>query len=805
MAQNLVIVESPAKAKTIEKYLGSAFTVRSSFGHIRDLPERGIGIDVEKDFAPEYEVSEDKKEVVAQLRKLAKTADTVWLASDEDREGEAISWHLAEALDLDMSKTKRIVFHEITKSAILKAVDNPRQIDMNLVNAQQARRVLDRLVGFELSPVLWKKVRRGLSAGRVQSVAVRMIVERERAIESFVSTIDFRMEGRFTAPNGAGFLAEYHGSLKDQASVNTLAAGLDLGGFVVASLEQKTSARKPAAPFTTSTLQQEASRKLGLSVSRTMSLAQKLYENGHITYMRTDSVSLSEEAISGARDAVTELYGSSFAQSRKYQTKSAGAQEAHEAIRPTNMLMKSAGGDPSEKKLYELISKRTLASQMADAQIDRTVAQLQNSAIEFTARGEMIAFEGFLKVYREGLDEEEDEAGMLPPLKQNDAVRLQSAQATQRFTRAPGRFTEATLVKALEEEGIGRPSTYAPTISTVQNRGYVAKGVREGEVRPIIYAEWTGGSQWNWDKRDEKYGSDKGRLVPTDIGNLVTDYLVANFSSVMDYSFTAKMEAQFDEVAEGRSQWQSVLGDFYKTFHPMVVESEEGDRVRSIRLLGTHPENGRQISARLARFGPVVMLGGGDDDELDAKFVGIPEPFSLDKITLPEALELLRLPRLVGELEGKPLKANFGRFGPYVQWDKIFASLTAPLTPLNVTEAEAIELVRARVIAAEASLMHTYSTPQGAVELRKGRYGPYLKWDKENVKIPRGTGPEKLTTEEVIELIAKHVPSAGKGKGRGRTGAKTKAAAKPKAKSAAKPKVKSAAKPKAKKAPEGNK
>ena len=387
MAQNLVIVESPAKAKTIEKYLGSAFTVRSSFGHIRDLPERGIGIDVEKDFAPQYEVSEDKKEVVAQLRKLAKTADTVWLASDEDREGEAISWHLAEALDLDMSKTKRIVFHEITKSAILKAVDNPLQIDMNLVNAQQARRVLDRLVGFELSPVLWKKVRRGLSAGRVQSVAVRMIVERERAIESFVSTIYFRMEGRFTAPNGAGFLAEYQGSLKDQASVNTLAAGLDLGGFVVASLEQKTSARKPAAPFTTSTLQQEASRKLGLSVSRTMSLAQKLYENGHITYMRTDSVNLSEEAISGARAAVTELYGSSFAQSRKYQTKSAGAQEAHEAIRPTNMLMKSAGGDASENKLYELIWKRTLASQMADAQIYRTVAQLRNSAIEFTARG----------------------------------------------------------------------------------------------------------------------------------------------------------------------------------------------------------------------------------------------------------------------------------------------------------------------------------------------------------------------------------------------------------------------------------
>jgi len=697
MAQNLVIVESPAKAKTIEKYLGSAFTVRSSFGHIRDLPERGIGIDVAKGFTPEYIVSEDKKDVVAQLRKLAKSADTVWLASDEDREGEAISWHLAEALDLDVAKTKRIVFHEITKTAILKAVDHPRHIDMNLVNAQQARRVLDRLVGFELSPVLWKKVRRGLSAGRVQSVAVRMIVERERAIEQFVSDIDFRMEGRFTAPNGAGFAAEYHGELRDQAAVDALAAALNLGGFRVSSLEQKTAPRKPAAPFTTSTLQQEASRKIGMAVSRTMSLAQKLYENGHITYMRTDSVNLSDEAVNGARHAITELYGASFAQTRRYTTKSAGAQEAHEAIRPTNMLVKSAGNDAAEKKLYELIWKRTLASQMADAQIDRTVAHLSNSTAEFIARGEMISFEGFLKVYREGVDEEEDEAGMLPPLKQGDGVQLASATATQRFTRPPGRFTEATLVKALEEEGIGRPSTYAPTISTIQNRGYVAKGVREGEVRHVAFAEWTGGSQWNWAQREEKFGSDKGRLVPTDIGNLVTDYLVAHFGGVMDYSFTAKMEAQFDEVAEGRAEWQQVLADFYSKFHPLVTESEESERVRSVRVLGTHPESGRQVSARLAKFGPVVMLGGGDGDEADAKFVGIPEPYTLDKISLPEALELLRLPRLVGTYEGKPLRANFGRFGPYIQWDKTFASITPPATPLNVTEAEAIAFVESKL------------------------------------------------------------------------------------------------------------
>ena len=772
MSQNLVIVESPAKAKTIEKYLGSAFTVRSSFGHIRDLPERGIGIDVTKNFAPEYVVSDDKKDVVAQLRKLAKTAETVWLASDEDREGEAISWHLAEALDLDMSKTKRIVFHEITKTAILKAVENPRHIDMNLVNAQQARRVLDRLVGFELSPVLWKKVRTGLSAGRVQSVAVRMIVERERAIEQFVSDIDFRMEGRFAAPNGAGFSAEYHGNLTDQAAVDALAAALALGGFGVRSLEQKTAPRKPAAPFTTSTLQQEASRKLGMAVSRTMSLAQKLYENGHITYMRTDSVNLSDEAVNGARSAITEMYGASFAQTRRYTTKSAGAQEAHEAIRPTNMMVKSAGGDAAEKKLYELIWKRTLASQMADAQIDRTVAHLSNSAAEFIARGEMIAFEGFLKVYREGVDEEEDEAGMLPPLKQGDAVELRSAMATQRFTRPPGRFTEATLVKSLEEEGIGRPSTYAPTISTIQKRGYVAKGVREGEVRHVAFAEWTGGSHWNWAQREEKFGSDKGRLVPTDIGNLVTDYLVAHFGGVMDYSFTAKMEAQFDEVAEGRAEWQTILGDFYAKFHPLVTQSEESERVRSIRVLGTHPESGRQVSARLARFGPVVMLGGGDGDEADAKFVGIPEPFTLDKITLPDALELLRLPRVVGTYEGKPLRANFGRFGPYVQWDKTFASITAPMTPLSVTEAEAIELVQAKIASAAAAVIKTFSTPQGEVDLLKGRFGPYLKWGKENVKIPRGTEPESLTADDVLDLIAKHQPSTG-AKGRGKSAAKS--------------------------------
>ena len=772
MSQNLVIVESPAKAKTIEKYLGSAFTVRSSFGHIRDLPERGIGIDVTKNFAPEYVVSDDKKDVVAQLRKLAKTAETVWLASDEDREGEAISWHLAEALDLDMSKTKRIVFHEITKTAILKAVENPRHIDMNLVNAQQARRVLDRLVGFELSPVLWKKVRTGLSAGRVQSVAVRMIVERERAIEQFVSDIDFRMEGRFAAPNGAGFSAEYHGNLTDQAAVDALAAALALGGFGVRSLEQKTAPRKPAAPFTTSTLQQEASRKLGMAVSRTMSLAQKLYENGHITYMRTDSVNLSDEAVNGARSAITEMYGANFAQTRRYTTKSAGAQEAHEAIRPTNMMVKSAGGDAAEKKLYELIWKRTLASQMADAQIDRTVAHLSNSAAEFIARGEMIAFEGFLKVYREGVDEEEDEAGMLPPLKQGDAVELRSAMATQRFTRPPGRFTEATLVKSLEEEGIGRPSTYAPTISTIQKRGYVAKGVREGEVRHVAFAEWTGGSQWNWAQREEKFGSDKGRLVPTDIGNLVTDYLVAHFGGVMDYSFTAKMEAQFDEVAEGRAEWQTILGDFYSKFHPLVTQSEESERVRSIRVLGTHPESGRQVSARLARFGPVVMLGGGDGDEADAKFVGIPEPFTLDKITLPEALELLRLPRVVGTYEGKPLRANFGRFGPYVQWDKTFASITAPMTPLSVTEAEAIELVQAKIASAAAAVIKTFSTPQGEVDLLKGRFGPYLKWGKENVKIPRGTEPESLTADDVLDLISKHQPSTG-AKGRGKSAAKS--------------------------------
>ena len=776
MAKNLVIVESPAKAKTIEKFLGPDFKVESSFGHIRDLPARDLGVDLDREFAPKYAVSTDKKEVVKKLKKLAKESETVWLASDEDREGEAIAWHLAEALELDALKTNRIVFHEITKGAILKAIEQPRRIDMDLVNAQQARRVLDRIVGFELSPVLWKKVKRGLSAGRVQSVAVRLIVEREREIQSFQSESDFRIHAQFANVQGQPFQAEMPHGIGEKSAVESTLASLGTHPFHVAELEKKAATRKPSAPFTTSTLQQEAARKLGFSVNRTMSLAQGLYENGFITYMRTDSVNLSQEALQGAAAAITQQYGASYVQTRAYSTKAKGAQEAHEAIRPTNLSVQNAGLDPAQKRLYDLIWKRTMASQMADAKLERTTAQVENAAgLRFVARGEMIAFDGFLKVYREGVDEEEEDTGLLPTLSKGDAVTLLHATAQQRFTRPPGRFTEATLVKALEELGIGRPSTYAPTITTVQKRGYIQKGTNEGVERSFAVGTFNQG-QWAWEDRTEKTGSDKGRMVPTDMGNIVTDFLNAHFTSVMDYQFTAKMESDFDLVADGKVPWTEVLADFYRDFNKLIVESADASRASGQRLLGEDPITGKPVYARLARYGAVVQLGETTEEEEKEKprFAGIPEGLSVETITLKEALALFALPRTLGSYEGQALKASIGRFGPYVQMGKTFVSLPAEFSPYTVTEAEAISLIQSKAQAATAATLATFEGPEGDIVITEGRYGPYIKYSGGNYRIPKGTEAASLDLASCMALIEEQRKNPPKGKRGGRTGSKGK-------------------------------
>ena len=773
MAKNLVIVESPAKAKTIEKFLGPDFKVESSFGHIRDLPARDLGVDLEHDFAPKYAVSADKKDVVKKLKKLAKESETVWLASDEDREGEAIAWHLAEALELDALKTNRIVFHEITKDAIVKAIEEPRRIDMDLVNAQQARRVLDRIVGFELSPVLWKKVKRGLSAGRVQSVAVRLIVEREREIQAFQSESDFRIHAQFANVQGQPFHAEMPQGIGEQSAVESTLASLGSQPFHVADLEKKAATRKPAAPFTTSTLQQEASRKLGFSVNRTMSLAQGLYENGFITYMRTDSVNLSQEALQGAAAAISAQYGAHYVQTRTFSTKAKGAQEAHEAIRPTNLSVQNAGLDSAQKRLYDLIWKRTMASQMADAKLERTTAQLENAAgLRFVARGEMIAFDGFLKVYREGVDEEEEDTGLLPTLAKGDAVTLLQATAQQRFTRPPGRFTEATLVKALEELGIGRPSTYAPTITTVQKRGYIQKGTNEGVERQFSVGTFKNGA-WTWEERSEKTGSDKGRMVPTDMGNIVTDFLNAHFTSVMDYQFTAKMESDFDLVADGKVPWTEVLADFYRDFNQLIVDSADADRASGQRLLGEDPVSGKPVYARIARYGAVVQMGETTEEE-KPRFAGIPEGLSVETITLQEALALFALPRTLGTYEGQALKASIGRFGPYVQVGKTFVSLPADVSPYTVTEAQAIELIQAKARAAAAAMLATFDGPEGAIVITDGRYGPYIKYSGANYRIAKGTEVSSLDAAACLALIEEQRKNPPKGKRGGRTASKGK-------------------------------
>lgn len=752
MAKNLVIVESPAKAKTIEKFLGKDFKVTSSFGHIADLPSKELGVDVENDFAPKYIVDKEKKSLVKKLKDLASKSDIIWLASDEDREGEAISWHLAETLQLAKEKTKRIVFNSITKSAIQRAIENPREINYDLVNAQQARRVLDRLVGYELSPVLWKKVKPGLSAGRVQSVAVRLIVEREREIEGFTPVASFRVAAEFRTSGDDVFTARLNQTFPDQAAAESFLKTNIGASFTVASLDKKPAKKSPAAPFTTSTLQQEASRKLYFSVSRTMQVAQRLYEAGLITYMRTDSVNLSTEAIQAAKEAIIENYGARYSNIRNFKSKSKGAQEAHEAIRPTDMKEQSPSLERDQAKLYELIWMRTLASQMSDAQLERTNVKIACDAHgeEFSANGEVIKFDGFLKVYMEGKDEEdqEEQEGMLPALRVGEALTNSSILATQRFTRPPYRYTEATLVKKLEELGIGRPSTYAPTISTIQNRGYVDKGVVDGIERNYMQLSLSGGAL-SAKELTETVGSDKGKLVPTDIGMVVNDFLVDHFASILDYNFTAKVEKEFDEIASGDEDWQKVMRDFYKDFHPRVLDVEENaDRASGERVLGTDPKTGRQVAVRLGKFGPMVQIGTVEEEEKPLFASLLPEQ-SIATISYDEAIDLFKLPRKLGTYEGEEIEANVGRYGPYVRFGKKFVSLGAGESAFDVDMERAIELIREKQ-QAEAPI----GTFKGQdVTKGRGRFGPFIKWNNMFINVSSKYNFDALSKQEIEELI----------------------------------------------------
>lgn len=753
MAKNLVIVESPAKAKTIEKFLGKDYKVESSFGHIADLPSKELGVDVDNDFEPKYIVDKDKKALVKKLKDLAAKAETIWLASDEDREGEAISWHLVETLGLDKSKTKRIVFNSITKSAIQKAIENPREINYNLVNAQQARRVLDRLVGYQLSPVLWKKIKPGLSAGRVQSVAVRLIVERERDIDAFVPEGSFKIAAEFKTEDGNIFTAKLNKTFPSKKEAESFLRKNIGADFSVGSLDKKPAKKSPSAPFTTSTLQQEASRKLYFSVGRTMQVAQRLYEAGLITYMRTDSVNLSGEAINAAKDAIIDNYGEKYSSVRNFKGKTKGAQEAHEAIRPTDMTRQSPSLERDQSKLYELIWKRTIASQMSDAQLERTNVKIKASthSQEFTANGEVIKFDGFLKVYMEGLDEEdtaEEQEGMLPAMTVGEALLNQYISATERFTRPPYRFTEASLVKKLEELGIGRPSTYAPTISTIQNRGYIEKGTVEGVERK--YAQLILESGAVKEKGlSETIGSDKGKMVPTDIGMIVNDFLVSHFANILDYNFTAKVEEDFDEIAEGDEDWQKVMKDFYKDFHPIVLDVEENaDRASGERVLGTDPKSGRQVSVRLGRFGPMVQMGTAEEEEKPVFASLLPEQ-SLNTITYDEAMELFTLPRKLGVYEGEEVEANVGRFGPYVRFGKKFVSLEKGESAFDVDMNRAIVLIKAKQ-KADAPIAD-YEGKE--VTKGTGRFGPFIKWDGMFINVNKKYDFDNLSQQDIEELI----------------------------------------------------
>lgn len=751
MAKNLVIVESPAKAKTIEKFLGKDFKVESSFGHIADLPSSELGVNVEGDFKPKYEVSKDKVTVVKKLKDLAKEADTVWLASDEDREGEAIAWHLAETLKLDKSKTKRIVFHEITKSAIQRAIENPRGIDYDLVDAQQARRVLDRIVGYELSPVLWKKVKGGLSAGRVQSVSVRLIVEREREIQAFVPEASYRIDAEFSNEEGKTFKAKLPKTFETKEDAYKFLESNKSASFKVAELDKKPAKKSPAAPFTTSTLQQEASRKLYFSVSKTMTMAQRLYEAGLITYMRTDSVNLSQEAINGAKAEIESAYGVKYSKPRNYTGKTKGAQEAHEAIRPTDFAVHSVDIDRDQARLYELIWKRAIASQMSEAELERTNVKISASTHDdlFTANGEVITFEGFLKVYLEGTDDEDTEQeGMLPAMRTGEALNSKYITATERYTRPPYRYTEASLVKQLEELGIGRPSTYAPTISTIQNRNYVEKGSVEGVERKYVQLTLKNG-QVKEKELTEKVGSDKGKLVPTDIGIIVTDFLVNHFENILDYNFTAKVEEDFDAIAEGKEDWSKMMKDFYKDFHPQVEDVQEhAERESGERILGTDPKSGKQVSVRLGRFGPMVQLGSSDDEE-KPQFASLSPDQQLATITFDEAMALFQLPKKIGTYKGEEVEVNNGRFGPYVKFGDKFISLPPGVEALSVELEDAIALIQEK----EEADAPIYTYKNLPVQKGKGRFGPFIKWNNMFINVSKKYDWDNLSHSDIEALI----------------------------------------------------
>lgn len=755
MAKNLVIVESPAKAKTIEKYLGKNFKVVSSYGHISDLPSNELGVDVDKGFVPKYIVSSDKKKVVSELKSQAKKAETIWLASDEDREGEAIAWHLAENLQLDPEQTKRIVFHEITKKAILKAIENPRTIDYNLVNAQQARRVLDRLVGYELSPVLWRKVKGGLSAGRVQSVAVRLIVERERQIQDFVPEQLFKTEARFVTSNKKTIRAQLIKSFSDEATTNAFLEKNINAQFEVASVETKPAQKHPTAPFTTSTLQQEASRKLYFSVSKTMTLAQRLYEAGLITYMRTDSVNLSQEALQQAQKQIEKQFGAEYVKTRVFTTKNKGAQEAHEAIRPTDLSRVHITADADQVRLYELIWKRTIASQMSPAQLERTQLKIQASNHDeiFQAKGEVLLFDGFLKVYLEGTDDEDEEAqGILPAVAVGDRLERKSMQSTQRFSRPPARFTEASLVKKLEELGIGRPSTYAPTISTVQSRGYVEKGTEEGQKRAYMVLELHENAI-DKKERNEQVGANKGKLVPTDIGGIVNDFLVTNFESILDFGFTAQVEQRFDAIAEGNQNWTKMIEGFYENFHETVNHvKENAQRESGERVLGVHPEHQRPIKVRLGKYGPIAQIGNPEDDDKPI-FASLAPGQQLGSITFEEALELFKLPKDLGEYDGEIITVNNGRFGPYVKLGSMFVSLPKDSAPSSVDREQAIALIEAKK-KADAPIAFYDELP---VSKGVGRFGPFLKWNGMFINVNKKYNFDSLSQNDVNTLIQEKI------------------------------------------------
>ncbi|MBR1389061.1 MAG: type I DNA topoisomerase [Prevotella sp.] len=762
MQKNLVIVESPAKAKTIEKFLGKDFKVMSSYGHIRDLKKKELSID-DKSLEPVYEIPAEKAKLVAELQSKAEKAEKVWLASDEDREGEAISWHLCEVLGLDEEKTNRIVFHEITKPAILEAIEHPRHLDMNLVNAQQARRVLDRLVGFKLSPVLWRKVKPALSAGRVQSVAVRLIVEREREIQNFKSETFYSVSGIFAITNPDGSATEVKAVLgsrfKTHEEVLDFLETCKDATFTVDSVSKKPLKRTPAPPFTTSTLQQEAARKLGYTVSQTMMLAQHLYESGRITYMRTDSVNLSSLCLNASKEEITKLYGKEYSKLRQYHTSSKGAQEAHEAIRPTYMNQTEIEGNPQEKRLYDLIWKRTAASQMADAEIEKTTVNISISGSNevFVAQGEVVKFDGFIKVYRESVDDEEqqdDSMHILPPLKEGQQLTRREIQATEKYSQSPQRYTEASLVHKLEELGIGRPSTYAPTISTIQQREYVQKGDKKGEER-LYTVDTLKGKQVTQKKRKEIIGSDKGKLLPTDIGLVVNDFLMEHFKDIMDYNFTAKVEQDFDKIAEGNEKWQSMLKDFYKDFEPIVEKTmnARSEHKAGERELGVDPKTGKPVFVKIGRFGPVVQIGTAEDKD-KPQFAQLPKEQTMDGISLEEALELFKLPRTLGEYEGEPVTIGSGRFGPYVLHNRKYTSLPKSEDPMTITLEAAVQLIEQKRQEETKKHIKVFSEDP-ELEVLNGRYGPYLAYNGKNYRLPKAMHEKaaELTYEECMKVI----------------------------------------------------